>query len=244
MSAYVPEHVYGFTGWDERNQPTYGLVPWPEHLRPRETVALTKKGEAYAEAVKSATVADLPDLDIAEMFGTKSITVLNLPPLIEAQGVFFLTITKGDRTSIATSIERLIAMLDAMDGDENLEPSLGGYSGDVEDREYQCDDEGVEDDAEEENEHGGDILDEPHDDEGEAEPFLGWHETSGQGAVGLEGWSRADQDGMCPEMDGVLHFDGDGYHDGQKLLRDLQKRRPDKPQQHVRISPAIGRNRP
>jgi hypothetical protein len=41
--------------------------------------------------------------------------------LAEADGVFFLTINRNDRTSIATTIERLINILDAMDGDENLE---------------------------------------------------------------------------------------------------------------------------
>jgi hypothetical protein len=85
----------------------------------------------------------------------------------------------------------------------------------------------------------------PHDDEGDDEPFLGWPEKEGQGR---DNWAKnkkwvrgvdAGEPGFKP-----LHFDGDGYHDGQKLLRDLQKRRPDKPQQHVRISPAIGRKQP
>jgi len=103
MPSYIPEHVYSFTGWDERNQPTYGLVPWPERLKPRQPdavssgVELTKKGEAYVQAA-----------------------------LAEAGGVFFLTLDRRDRASIATSIERLINMLDAMEPDPDLEPYLAG----------------------------------------------------------------------------------------------------------------------
>lgn len=42
-------------------------------------------------------------------------------PLAEADGVFFLTLAKGDRTSIAFTIERLIDMLDVMEADTDLE---------------------------------------------------------------------------------------------------------------------------
>lgn len=54
-----------------------------------------------------------------------------LPRLAEADGVFFITLAKGDRASIATTIHRLIDMLDAMDGEPDLEdgnddePNLG-----------------------------------------------------------------------------------------------------------------------
>lgn len=104
MSAYVPGFVYGFTGWDEYNQPMHGLVEWPEHLKPRQEarpaetpdIALTKKGEAYAERA-----------------------------LAEADGVFFLTVDGRDRQSIATSIEKLINMLDQMEPDCDLEPDEG-----------------------------------------------------------------------------------------------------------------------
>lgn len=42
-------------------------------------------------------------------------------------------------------------------------------------------------DVEEENEHGGGILDEPHDRDGDDEPWLGWSETCGQGPkVGID----------------------------------------------------------
>lgn len=112
-----------------------------------------------------------------------------LPALAAAGGVFFVTLTR-DRLCIASTIERLIDMLDAMEPDPDLEPYLADTGGD--DREYACEDEGADsgdfeptmgssndlhgstdqtrwawgcqwDECEEENEHGGDILDEPHD---------------------------------------------------------------------------------
>lgn len=102
MSAYIPEFVYGpIRDKNGYYSGDFGLVPWPEHLRPRESVELTKKGEAYAEAAEPETISDLPDFDPAMLDAT---WVSNKPMLMEAQGVFFLTITKGDRTSIATTI--------------------------------------------------------------------------------------------------------------------------------------------
>lgn len=50
-----------------------------------------------------------------------------LPRLAEANGVFFLTLAKGDRTSIATTIQRLIDMLDAMESDPDLEDSADSW---------------------------------------------------------------------------------------------------------------------
>ena len=66
------------------------------------------------------------------------------------------------RAQLEAYIEDLIAFLDLLDGDENLEPFLADTYPDVEDRE-------------EENENGGDVQDEPHDalDEGNDEPSLG-----------------------------------------------------------------------
>lgn len=186
--------------------------------------------------------------------------------MIEGRGVFFLTITKGDRTSIATSIERLIAMLDDLDGDENLEPSLGGYTGIGDDREVpdedlepSADDEptlganemnngesqerwsftayGL-DELEEENEHGGDILAEPHDhlDSGDDEPFMGWPERCGQRGVGLENWGAGDE---AVNHSGGLGFDHSGYRKGLEHLRELRRNRPDVRQERVRVSPGI-----
>ena len=90
MTSYIPEYTYGLIPGSYRKHggPQYGLIPWPAHLRPREAsgVQLTKKGEAYAAAA-----------------------------LAEADGVFFLTLNRNDRASIATTIERLINILDHLD---------------------------------------------------------------------------------------------------------------------------------
>lgn len=97
-----------------------------------------------------------------------------MPTLINAGGVFFLTVSVHDRIGIATTIERLIDMLDALGGDPDFEPYLANSWGD---------------DREDENEHGGDILDEPHgDDEREFEP-----EQYGEGCLswGNEGSQEA-----------------------------------------------------
>lgn len=114
MTSYIPQYVYG----DIRDENGYtgrkGLVPWPAHLQPKPepAVALTKKGEAYA----SAAVLD------------------RLPTLQMDGGTIFLTLKQNDRLSLATTIERLIDMLDAMSPDCDLEdggddePSLGSQS--------------------------------------------------------------------------------------------------------------------
>lgn len=46
-----------------------------------------------------------------------------------AQPTTFLAVTPTMRLRLATTIENLIALLDAIDGDENLEPYLAGFSG-------------------------------------------------------------------------------------------------------------------
>lgn len=46
------------------------------------------------------------------------------PDIVRRDGTLFFACADGDRAAIATSIERLIDMLDAMDGDTDLEPSL------------------------------------------------------------------------------------------------------------------------
>jgi len=220
MPSYIPEHVYSFTGWDDRNQPTYGLVPWPKHLQPREPgrdIQLTKKGESYVQAA-----------------------------LAEAGGVFFLTLDRRDRVSIATTIERLIDMLDALDEDADLEPSLGSgddREGDFSDHEHSLGwGQGSQsalhtsDEREEENEHGGDIQDVPHDavDEGNDEPFLGWSETYGQGHTGLQAnLSPADPDDVVAAGTAPLHFDGDGCLAGREVLRNLRSARPDVQQEYI-----------
>lgn len=49
------------------------------------------------------------------------------PEIQRRDGTLFFACPDTDRAAIATSIERLIDMLDAMDGDPDLEPSLAGW---------------------------------------------------------------------------------------------------------------------
>jgi hypothetical protein len=199
--SYNPESYYGLIpgSYRERGGPQFGLVPWPKHLQPRKT---STQEEAERPAPKA------------------------LPSLVNAGGVFFVTLSPDDRAGIATTIERLINMLDTMD--ENLketgdsEPSLGwpeyrGLS--------QLATNVPHDDREEENEHGGDINDEPHDDD-ELEPFLGWSETCGNGeAVGPIPGSAALMDD--PEAgDSALDFRGDGYREARRALRGRSRLTP------------------
>ncbi len=112
------------------------------------------------------------------------------------------------RQKIESRIEDLIALLDLIDGDENLEPYLAGTYPDTEDRE-------------EENEHAGDIQDEPHDatDEGDDEPFLGWgNPRVGIGAVG-KGWTQSDEPDPNQFNITAIRYDGSGHRIGRKLLR-------------------------
>lgn len=210
--SYIPEYVYGLIPG------TYGelgLIPWPKHLQPRKASAPEAAGQPAPEAT---------------------------PSLVNAAGVFFVTLSPDDRASIAAAIDRLIAMLDAMDGDENLEAT-----GDLEEA---CEDEGAEsgdfeptlgapegaitdqarwshtgyglDECEDENEHGGDINDEPQDDD-EREPSLGWSEMCGQGpTIGVPHEPAVQSlDAVADnEEDGNLDFRGDGYREARQALRD------------------------
>lgn len=186
----------------------------------------------------------------------------NLPPgaVDAAGGVFFLTVDRKDRSSIATTIENLINMLDDMDTDCDLEPSLGGYFGASDDREDACEDEGAQcedegvcddfepshgwtvdgvvgkaddDERELENEHGGNITDEPHDavDEGDAEPNLGRLETVHQGLGTYMGSEHGHE---------RVNFNGDGYLAGRKVLRNLWCKRPDRKQNWQSLAVGIG----
>jgi len=193
--SYIPEFYYGMIPG------TYGemgLVPWPKHLQPRTPGAPEEAKQPAPDAAAS---------------------------LVSAGGVFFVTLSPDDRAGIATTIERLINMLDDLDGDENLEdggdlePNIGWASDERGSRGF--DDSG--DEREIEDEHGGNILDEPHDDE-ELEPFLGWSETCGNG-----GRLDASPGGAAfmddPEADSsALDFMGDGYREARQALRDRSRR--------------------
>lgn len=98
------------------------------------------------------------------------------------------------------------------------------------------------DDREMENEHGGNVTDEPHDaqDEGDYEPTLGWGNRTGQSGVGLEDWNGIDATDSSPVGGGgPLGFTGDGYAEGKAALRELKRKRPDKPQAYVKTSAGL-----
>lgn len=92
------------------------------------------------------------------------------PDIQRPQGTLFF-IPHGNRAAIAMSIERLIDLLDAAEGDPDLEangddePTLGASN------DYLCRSQEDwsciwgRDECEVEDEGGGDILDEPHDDD-------------------------------------------------------------------------------
>jgi hypothetical protein len=213
--SYIPQAYYGLIpgSYRERGGPRFGLVPWPAHLQPC-------KASAPQEAKQSAPEAPAS--------------------LVNAGGVFFVTLSLDDRAGIATTIDRLIGMLDVMDGDENLEdggdlePNIGWASGERSSQGFDDTDE-----REVEDEHGGNILDQPHDDD-ELEPFLGWSETCGNGeAVGTIPGSAALMDD--PEAgDSALDFRGEGYWQARQALRNRNRLTPlfaDRHAERVTIMP-------
>lgn len=155
----------------------------------------------------------------------------------EADGVFFITIANGDRKSLAYAVERLIAVLDALEPDPDLEdgpdaePSLGW----PEHRGIAQLDKSVshDDDREEENEHGGDVCDEPHDaaDCGDDEPNLGsrelcsqWKDMQALGLIDMDATDPNDTDGISV-MGGIpFDFRGDGNAIGKALVREAGPR--------------------
>ncbi|RWX74428.1 hypothetical protein EPK99_24915 [Neorhizobium lilium] len=129
------------------------------------------------------------------------------------------------RERLEAKIEELIGLLDLLDGDPDIE---------------------------EENEHGGNILDVPHDaiDEGNDEPTLGWAERDGQGLrIGIDcGPGDIARDPNDTDDIGVtgerrdLRFNGDGHHIGRKLICDKIKdrRKLETALDKTRVSPAYG----
>ncbi|RWH32210.1 hypothetical protein [Mesorhizobium sp.] len=153
------------------------------------SVDLTKKGEAYAAAAARETLT--------------------------------LIIDRSSRKELATSIEALIDMLDDLSPDPDLEdgadaePWLGWT-----DRGPQASSnmfmEGrgsAYDDREAEDEHGGDINDEPQADDSDDEHSLGWTEEGSQtgnlGGYGSEG-------DLEPDLGFVGH--GTGWRKGEDAL--------------------------
>lgn len=248
MPSYIPEHVYG-------------MMPWPKVLQPRPQSATGGRGESLAE-IGCPTPADVVPLPGALSSGVELTKKgeAYAAAATAADGVMFLTINSRDRVSIATTIERLIDMLDAIDGDPDLEPYLAGTYPETEDREGDTSDDeatlgwgqgtqaalhvDTHNEAEEEDEHGGDINDEPHD-WNELEPMLGWNETCGQGEdPDVQHLDQTPDPNDIDVFEGEgrrpLQFDGTGYRKTQDVLRDLRRRRPDVHQEYVRVMPGYG----
>jgi hypothetical protein len=234
MTSYTPESYYGLIpgSYREHGGPRFGLVPWPTHLRPRESadVELTKKGERYC-----AANVPLPDIDLKELFGEGQ------PPILaSAGGVFFLTLTR-DRESIAYTIERLINMLDVMEDDPDLEEDA--------DREEGADAEFTLGWSEADSLIGHLTGGGYGSRDGEMEPDLGWTEEVDQvrrletaggwhwedgepdlGFVGIgSGWRTGettdDREGgdereldLAEVADGPAMFDGGGYANARQML--------------------------
>jgi len=141
------------------------------------------------------------------------------------------------RYAIEAEIERLIELLDVADGDPDLEddkcddePSLGwcgnhplseGCGGYVEPS-LAVRTAVFLDECEQENEHGGDVLDEPHDalDEGNDEPFLGWMERDGQLGIGTADWGGDPTFDIAPSYEALV-FDGKGRREARRMLQVL-----------------------
>ncbi|OJU02758.1 MAG: hypothetical protein BGN83_16040 [Rhizobium sp. 63-7] len=239
-----------------------------------------------------------------------------MPDISRREGVLFFAVNEYDRVSIATSIERLIDLLDAMDDDPDdeyggeLEPSLGwrdtvsqfcyeqhqssldGIDRELDDADLEdgaddewslgwtqgqsetgfvachhfedCEEDRADheptlgaqewhpegtakasqgdqtlwgkariplvirregltdhplfDECEDENEHGGDIIDVPHDGDTDDEPNLGWPAQEGQRGVGVEGWMSSDADNLVGQLG---EFNGSGYASAKALLRGM-----------------------
>lgn len=131
---------------------------------------------------------------------------------------------RAKRARIEREIDRLIGLLDAIDGDLDLEPSLGW----PEDGPDHLAENVTQDDREQEDEHGGDVQDEPHDaiDEGNDEPDLGWR-NPGSGDELPADWQQPDD---CFHSRAELSFDGRGNREAKRLLRGTSRAQPKKAQ--------------
>lgn len=150
----------------------------------------------------------------------------------------FLLITTTSRLQIATSIERLINLLDELDGDTDLEPEFDDDEHeDMEEGEADEDDGSREPSlgsvaanaaisqvhwaqgkgSDREEDAGEEREDEnEHFDSSDNEPTLGWGNYWGLSGVGVEGWVSRDPS----DTDGGLHFTGDGVKEAERLIRE------------------------
>lgn len=139
------------------------------------------------------------------------------PEIQRRDGTLFFKCAEFDRAAIATSIERLIDLLDALEADPDLEdggdlePSHGASN------DYYCRSQedwsriwGM-DECEDEDEHGGDILDEPHDGEGDDEPCHGWTDHIDQTKANRVDLAAFQIDGSEHDLGWTGH--GTGWHE-------------------------------
>jgi hypothetical protein len=138
------------------------------------------------------------------------------------------------RAKLEAYVEQLIALLDSLDGDENLEdggdmePSLGSSP--------QLVGKSIEYDLEFDNaddEFTGD----------EHEPTLGWANPKVGESDHEAQWTPSDvSDEKLHPSDADLNFNGDGHHIGRKLLRDKVKdrRRLAEALDRTRVAPSYG----
>ena len=89
------------------------------------------------------------------------------------------------RKQVARAVSRLIAILDDLDGDPEAEPWLGASEASVLTPQWPR---SFGDDREQEDEHGGDILDGGDDDRVDGEPSLGAAENIDQ-----RGWASGNR---------------------------------------------------
>ena len=126
MSAYVPEHVYHPHAWAKHQ-----IHRWKagEALHP-ETKAEAQKGNQYASRqIGDKQPADRFTADIAAKTGQSEDAIQrdtkpgidSMAGVMDLGGVFFLTLDCKDRAAIAYTIERLINLLDGLDGDLDFE---------------------------------------------------------------------------------------------------------------------------
>jgi hypothetical protein len=154
---------------------------------------------------------------------------------VPSKSTVFLAMTPKLRVQLATTIENLIALLDEVDGDVDLEdderehdtvddedghdrePTMG--AGNSIDQTHAYRGSSRPDECEEENEHGGDVLDEPHDqvDQGDDEPSMGWTEKMGQDGVGLGDMEAADFELLDPYQC-ATGFTGKGHDEARQML--------------------------
>lgn len=132
------------------------------------------------------------------------------PDIQRQQGTLFF-IPHGDRAAIAVSIERLIDLLDAAEGDPDLEPDLSGFDHQTDDREDDAGDSRESDFADDEPSLGSE----------ERHPHI-WcaphHGDQSHWAYGAKDDREDDGDDLEPDVDGEYSNGWTGHIDQTKAM--------------------------